>query len=242
MKKTIAKSISSAVAAVVFVVAMVVVGICGAAYARAGAPSVKEKSPFFRFEPITESEFRKAAANNFNAPFETEIATPGKIVKAYAAIAETYDDNDFEVAKSMDCETPRCITEFKAYYPALGLFLFTISDYNFDRACFSNAATSELLSDGERYRGDFGVMSKLGLWAALERGDSDSFLRIEISKVSADGVSLLVNFDFAPLDINEGEDTAMFWAGPATLYVATSEYGAPDSEPISRFYALKFGE
>ena len=200
----------------------------------------QENQRFFTFKSITEVEFRKALKNNFNASFETKIADSTKLEKAFESIEKTYNEDEKELAGHELCKSPRCLTSFKAYYPSLNLYLFYIYDYHYEKASFVFANTNEMASDYQRFRGSYGVMSKDGLWVGLERNDCDNFLQMEICKTSKLGVWSLFTFDFKNIDINEAEETAMFWADKNTIYIASREYEQQNKKDLFKFYAIKF--
>jgi len=198
----------------------------------------QENNSFFTFNPISESEFRTALKNNYNAPFVTEIADSTKLEKAFDAIAEIYNEEEKELAENELLSSPRDLTSFEAYYPMFDLYLFYIQDYHYQKACFVFASTSKLASSRhKRLRGSYGVMSKDGLWVGLERGDCDNFLQIEICKSSKYGVWSLFKFDFAGIDIRE-DIPALFWADKNTIYIATCEYR--NSKQLFKYYSIKF--
>jgi len=192
--------------------------------------------PFFNFLPITETEFRNALKNNYNAPFVTEIDDTTKLEKAFESIEKTYNDEEKQLAKSELCHSPKCLTSFKAYYPTLNLYLFNILDYDYAKATFVYASTNEMASGYQRFRGEFGVMSKDGLWVGLERQDTDNFLQIEICKSSKRGLWSLFTFDFTAIDINDEEKTPIFWASKNTIYIATRDY----DKDLLQYYAIRF--
>jgi hypothetical protein len=200
----------------------------------------KENRRFFTFTPITEVEFRNALKNTYNAPFVTEIGDTTKLEKPFESIEKTYSDDEKELAKSELCNSPRCLTSFKAYYPTLDLYLFYVLDYHFSKASFVFASTNEMASGYRRFRGEFGTMSKDGLWVGMERGDCDNYLQIEICKTSKRGVWSLFTFDFTDIDINEEETTAIFWADENVLYIATQEYDQQNNKDLHKYYAIRF--
>ena len=195
---------------------------------------------FFTVDPISETEFRKALEDNYNAQFVTEIGDLKKLEKAFLSIEKTYNESEKELAESELCNTPRCLTSFKAYYPNLDLYLFYIDDYHYEKACFVFASTNVLASGYQRFRGSYGVMSKDGLWVGLERQDCDNFLQIEISKSSKAGVWSLFKFDSVGIDINDDEETPIFWADINTIYIATHDYDKQNDKYLSKYYAIKF--
>jgi hypothetical protein len=194
---------------------------------------------FFTFTPITENEYRKALKNNYNAAFVTEIRDTIKLEKAFKSIEKTYNDSEKELSKNELCKSPRCLTSFKAYYPTLDLYLFEILDYHYSKASFVYASTNKMASGYQRFRGDYGVMSKDGTWVGLERGDCDNYLQIEICKSSKNGVWTILSFDFTAIDINEEVKNAMFWANKNTIYISTHEYDQNDKDLLLH-YAIKF--
>jgi hypothetical protein len=201
----------------------------------------EENGRFFTFAPITETEFRNAFNKNYNAPFVTEISDTLKLEKAFKSIEKTYNEDEKELAKSELCNSPRCLTCFKAYYPTLDLYLFEILDYHYAKASFVFTSTNKMASGYSRFRGDDGVMSKDGLWVGLERQDADNFLQMEIAKSSKRGVWSLFTFDFTGLDINEEEETRMFWADKNTIYIATRGYDQQNDKNLFQYYAIRFG-
>ncbi len=200
----------------------------------------QENKRFFTFNPITEVEFRNALKNNYNASFVTEFDDPTKLRKAFESIDKTYNESEKELAESELCNSPRCLTSFKAYYPGLNLYLFHILDYHYEKASFVFASTNEIASGYHRFRGSYGVMSKDGLWVGLERNDCDNFLKMEICESSKLGVWSLFTFDFTDIDINEQEKTLLFWADKNTIDIATREYNQQNDKYLLKYYAIKF--
>lgn len=201
--------------------------------------STKQARRFFIFTPITADEFKNAFDNNYNATFVTDIDDTAKLEKAFSSIEKTYNDSEEELAKSELCKSPRCLTSFEAYYPTLDLYLFKILDNHYSKASFVKASTNEMASGHQRFRGDYGVMSKGGHWIGLERGNCDNYIQIEICKTSKNGVWSIISFDITTIDIDEEIKNPMFWADKNTIYIATSEYGKNDKK-ISLYYAIKF--
>ena len=199
----------------------------------------QENRRFFTFDPITEIEYRSALKNNYNAPFVTEITDSIKREKAFESIGRTYSKSEKELAKRELLNSPRSLTTFKAYYPDHNLYLFYISDYHYEKASFIFASTNKLASGYLRYRGSYGVMSNDGLWVGLEREDCDNFLQLEICKSSKDGVWSLCRFEFTNIDINDDEETVMFWADKNTIYIATKEYDHRN-DVVLKYYSIKF--
>lgn len=200
----------------------------------------EQNRQFFTFTPITKTEYTNALKNNYNAPFATDIGDTTKLIKSFEAIEKTYNDDERLLAKSELCNSPRCLTSFKAFYPTLDLYLFYIVDNHYSKACFVYASTNKIASGYRRFRGSYGVMSKDGLWVGLERQDNDNFLQIEICKSSKDAVYTLLSFDFSAIDINEGEKVPMFWANKNTIYIATKEYDQQNNKDLLLYYAIKF--
>jgi len=195
---------------------------------------------FFTFKPITEIEFRKALKNNYNAPFETKIVDSTKLEKAYKSIEKTLNEDEIELAKSDSCLSLKCIADFQAYYPTLNLYLFNIFNLPSYNAGFVFANNNEMTSDYQRFRRAYGVMSKDGLWAGLALKDCDNFLQMEICKTSKLGDWSLFKFDFKTIDINDAEETTMFWADKNTIYIASHEYEQLNEKDLFKFYAIKF--
>lgn len=191
---------------------------------------------FFSFTPITEAEFRSALKNNYNAPFVTKIGDTTKLESAFLSIEKTYSDEEKELADNQLCNSPRCITSFEAYYPALDLCLFYILDYHYVKAVFVSASTSEVISSYHRFRGSHGAMSKDELWVGLERGDCDNHLQMEVCKTSDSGAWSVFTFDFTYIDINEGEEMPIFWAGKNKIYIALVDYG----KELLEYYSIDF--
>jgi hypothetical protein len=192
----------------------------------------------FTFTQISEAEFKRALKNNYNAPVVTEITDTTKLEKAFDAIAKTYNEEEKELAE-FELITPRELTSFEAYYLTFDLYLFYVHDYHYQKACFVFASTSEMASGSHRFRGSYGIMSKDGLWAGLERSDCDNYLQIEICESSKYGVWSLFVFDFAGIDIDEEKETIMFWADKNTIYLATREYDK-DNKLLLQYYAIRF--
>lgn len=195
---------------------------------------------FFTFQPIPEIEFRSAITNNYNAPFVTEIGDTTKLENAFKSIEKTYNDREKELAERELCNSPRCLTSFEAFYPTLDLYLFYILDYHYVKACFVFASTNKIASGYHRFRGEYGVMSKDGLWVGLERDDCDNFLQIEICESSKNGIWTLFTFDFTAIDINIQEKIPMFWANKNTIYIATHEYDQQNGKDLFQYYAIRF--
>ena len=193
----------------------------------------------FSFTPITEKEFRKFIKKNYNAPFVTKIADSTQLEKAFESIEKTYNDSEKELAKHDLCDSPKCLTIFKVYYPTLDLYLFNILDYHYAKASFVFASTNEIASGYRRFRGEYGVMSNDGHWVGLERQDADNFLQIEICKSSNSGVCSLFKFDFEEMKINEKEKTPVFWAEKNTIYIATREYDQLNDKHKLLYYSIK---
>lgn len=196
--------------------------------------------PFFTFKPISEIEFREAYKHNYNAALITQIDDTSKLEKAYKAIENTYNESEKELARNELCETPRCLTTFKGYYPSLDLFLFNILDNHYSKASFVFAGSSEMASGHRRFRGDYGVMSADGLWVGLESRGTDNFLQLEICKSSKNGVWALFSFDFTYIDINEEEEHAIFWANKNTIYVASRKYDIQNDQLLTMYYSINF--
>jgi len=201
----------------------------------------QESRRFFTFTPISEVQFGNAFKKNYNSPFVTKITDSTKLEKAFKSIEKTYDENEKELAEHELCNSPRCLTSFKAYYPSLDLYLFNILDYHYAKASFVFANTNEMASGFRRFRGEYGVMSKDGLWVGLERQDCDNFLQIEICKSSKRGVWSLFSFDFTDIDIAKEEKTVMFWAEKNTIYIATHKYAPHNDKDLIQYYAIRFG-
>lgn len=196
---------------------------------------------FFSFTSISEVQFRNGIKNNFNAPFEINMEDSTRIQSALLAIEKTYNEGEIELAQHELCSTPRCLTSFKAFYPSLDLLVFYILDYHFEKACFVTASSSEMASGDRRFRGSYGIMSKDGFWAGLERQGSDNFLQIEICKSFKEGVWSIFSFDIPRMDINVEEKLPMFWVNKNTLFIATKEYPQNISEDVKlSFYSLQF--
>lgn len=199
-----------------------------------------ENRNFFTLKSISETEFKEAYKNNYNADLITQIDDTTKLEKAFKAIEKTYNDRERELAGQELCETPRCLTSFKAYYPTLDLFLFNILDYHYSKASFVFASSNEMASGHRRFRGDYGVMSKDGIWVGLERRGSDNFLQLEICKSSKKGVWTLFSFDFTYIDISEEEQNPMFWADKNTIYFSSCEYDNQNDQLLTKYYSINF--
>jgi hypothetical protein len=199
-----------------------------------------QQGRFFTFTPITEQEYKNAKKNDYNAPFVLQISDKTKLEKAFESIEKTYSDSEKELAKNELCKSPRCLTSFKAYYPTLDLYLFELLDYHYVKASFVVASTNKMVSENQRFRGDYGVMSKDGLWAGLEEGDCDNYLQIEICKTSKNRVRTILTFNFNAIDINEEVKAPMFWADKNTIYIASQEYDRRTEKKLFLYYAIKF--
>jgi hypothetical protein len=202
----------------------------------------QQKNVSFRLKPITEKEYKKAYNNNYNAPFQTKISDNAKLELAFNSIAETYTEEEKELA-DRELTTPEKLTEFKAYYPKLQTYLFFIQNYHYENACFVSTLTNNLLSIN-RFRGSFGVMSKDGFWVGLERGDCDNYLQIELCEITNKYAISIINFDVKFLDINEDNDKipSIFWAKKNTIYLSTIRYHNEEisSKPIYEYYSIEF--
>ena len=201
---------------------------------------LEEYKLFFSFTSITEMEFRSALTNIYNASFVTKINDTTKLEKAFKSIEKTYNNSEKELAVEELCKSPRCLTSFKAYYPTLNLYLFYILEMHYPKAVFVNSNTSEMASGYDRFRGDYGVMSKNGQWIGLERQGSDNYLQIEICESSKNTISKSISFDFTSVDINEKEKTPIFWVDKNTIFIAVKEYDKLNNKLLSLFYAIKF--
>ncbi len=102
------------------------------------------------------------------------------------------------------------------------------------------ASTNEMASGNRRFRGEYGVMSKDGLWVGLERQDADNYIQIEICKSSKHGVWSLFRFDFISVDIDEKEKIPMFWANENTIYITVKEHNEPNNMDLPQYYAITF--
>ena len=153
------------------------------------------------------------------------------------SIAKTLNDRELEMAKENLCFSPKCLSYFEAYYPELDLYSFNILDLHYVKVCFVSAKTNEVISNNNKFRGEFGVMSKDGLWVGLERQDCDNFLQIDICEPSC----RIFSFDFVSLDINDEEKTPIFWVDKNTIYIAVKEDDKINGKKNSKYYyALKF--
>lgn len=226
--------------ALTFIVALLLTSWSNSTNAQTLEVDSVKSGRFFVFTPIAEVEFRSALKSNYNAPFVTTMTDTVQLEKALMSIDKTYNVSEIELAKRELCKSPRCLTFFKAYYPALELYLFNILDYQNTKASFVFAGTNEMASGYQRFSGDYGVMSQDGLWVGLERQDADNYLQMEICATSKHGVWSLFKFEYMAIDINEKEKIPMFWADKNTIYIATREYDHNNGEYRSFYYAIKF--
>jgi len=194
----------------------------------------------FTFNQISETDFRKAFNNNVNA-IPVQINDSAKIEKALKKIDKIYNQQEIDLANNELCKSPRCLTEFKGYYPNLGTLVFFIQNYHYENAVF--------LKDDEdilsiplvgRFNGSYGIMSKTGLWVGLEREDCDNYLQIEICKITKNGAWSIIKFDFKSIDINEEEKHPIFWVNENTIYLATIEYTNAENRVQVKYYEIKF--
>lgn len=200
--------------------------------------NAQKENKLFTFKLISKVEFKNALKRNYNATFITKLKDSTKLEKAFQSISKTYNKSEKELANDELCSSPRCLTSFKAYFPSLDLYLFYISDYHYEKACFVFASTNKMASGNQRFRGSLGVMSKDGLWVGLEREDCDNVLKIEICKTSKNGVWSFLKYDFKVIDINEEEKTPIFWADKNKIYFATRRYDRQNSKALVEYYSL----
>ncbi len=199
----------------------------------------QERGKLFTFNQISESDYRKGINDNFNA-IPVLLNDSIRLENAFRKIDKTYNQYEIDLANSELCETPRCLTTFKGYYPILDIFVFLIQDYHFENAVFIKEDKAFLDTRLERFNGSYGVMSKKGLWVGLERNDCDNFLQIEICEITNRGTWSIINFDFKTIDINFNEKEPIFWVNENTIYLATIEFNDTANSGQKKFYEIKF--
>lgn len=198
----------------------------------------QENNKWFVLNSISETEFRNALKNNYNATYVTNIEDSAKLEKAYFSISKTYNNLEKKLAEEELCKTPRCLTSFKAYYPTLNLYLFYILDLHYEKACFVYANTNEMASKKERFRGSYGVMSKDGYWIGLERQDCDNSFQFEVCKILEKGALSLFKYDLKFMDINPNEGTPIFWSDKNTIDIAVREYDRQADHFKLKYYEI----
>jgi hypothetical protein len=191
---------------------------------------------------ISPEEFKAAELLHDNEPYVTTVDDSVKLEMALSKIDKTYTDSEKELAREELCNSPRCLTIFKAYYPGQNLYLFNIKENHTAKATFVRSGTNEIVSGNERAYGDFGVLSKTGYWVGLKREDSDNYLKLEVSRFIDARLSLQFSVDFTSIDINENEKMPVFWSGSNTIYVSAEEPGeaGPSEKPV--YYVIKFAQ
>ena len=193
----------------------------------------------FNFNQISETEYRNALHNNFNAiPLRTIDSSRQE--KALQLIDKTYSQHEIDLAKSELYESPRCLTSFYGYYPDLDILVFLIQDTHFENAIFLKDSEGFPNKWIDRFNGSYGVMSKSGLWIGLERQDCDNYLQIEICEITNRGTWTILRFDFKTIDINADEKEPILWVNESTIYLATIEYNNMEKMGQKKFYEIKF--
>ncbi len=201
--------------------------------------SGQEKEKYFIFNKISETDYRKAIHENFNAvllPLNDSI----RLEKALNKIDKTYSQSEIDLASSELCESPRCLLTFGGYCPNLDILVFYIQDYHSKNAIFIKENKETIGTKLERFKGSYGVMSKKGLWVGLERNDCDNYLQIEICKITKRGTWSIINFNFQTMDINLDEKEPIFWVNKNTIYIATVEFSNENNIEQENFYKIKF--
>ena len=199
----------------------------------------QERGMFLTFNQISETDFRKAFNDNFNAT-PVQIYDSIRLENALQKIDKTYNQYEIDLASNELCKSPRCLTKFKGYYPNLDIIVFLIQDYHFENAVFIKENKEFLDPWLERINGSYGIMSKKGLWVGLERNDSDNYLQIEICEITNRGTWSIINFDFKKIDINPEEKEPIFWVNENTIYIATIEFSKTENNGQKNFYQIKF--
>ncbi len=199
----------------------------------------QEKGKHFTFNEISETHYRKAINDNFNA-IPIMINDSIRLEKALKKIDKTYNKYEIDFASSELCKSPRCLLTFKGYYPNLDILVFFIQDYHFENAIFIKENKDFLDKRLRRFNGSFGVMSKNGFWVGLERDNCDNYLQIEICKITEVGTWSIINFNFKTIDINSEENKPIFWVNENTIYIAVIELTNTDNSHQKKFYEIKF--
>jgi hypothetical protein len=199
----------------------------------------QEVGKYFTFSQISETDFRNALNDNFNAT-PVQINDSVRIENALQKIDKTYNQSEIDLARSELYASPRSLTNFESYYPNLDILVFFIQDYHFENAVFIKENKDFLDTRLERFNGSYGVMSKNGLWVGLERNDCDNYLQIEICEITKRGTWSIINFDFKTIDINPDEKEPIFWVNANTIYFATIEYSNTAKNGQKKFYEIKF--
>jgi len=199
----------------------------------------QERGKQFTFNQISETVFRKAFNDNFNA-ISVQINDTVRLENALQEIRKTYNQHEIDLASRELCESPRCLTTFKGYYPNLDIIVFFIQDYHFENAVFIKENKDFSDTRLERFNGSYGVMSKKGLWVGLERNDCDNYLQIEICEITNRGTWSIINFDFKTIDINSDEKEPIFWVNENIIYFATIEFSNTANIGQKKFYEIKF--
>jgi len=199
----------------------------------------QEVNRSFNFNQISETQFKTAFEKNFNA-IPVQTIDSSRLERTQQLLDKTYTQQEIELAENELCESPRCLTSFYGYYPNLEILVFQIQDYHFENAVFLKDNENFSNKWLNRFNGSYGVMSKSGLWAGLEREDCDNYLQIEICQITERGTWTIIEFDFKTIDINGEEKEPIFWVDENTIYIATIEFNAINKEGQKKFYEIKF--
>lgn len=199
----------------------------------------QEKGKLFTFKQISEKKFKKEMNDNFNAK-SVQLTDSVRLENALQKIDKTYSQDEIDLAHRELCESPRCLTSFKGYFPDLDILVFYIQDLHFEHAVFIKENNNFPYTRIPRYYGSYGVMSKNGRWVGLKRRDCDNYLQIEICAIIGRETSTIVNFNFATIDINTDEKVPIFWVNENTIYLATIEYNNTSKSRQNSYYEIKF--
>ena len=176
------------------------------------------KSKHVSVELISESDFKKALNNNFNA-IPVQINDTNKIEKALNKIDDTYTKSEMDLASNELCKSPRCLISFAGYYPKLNVLVFLIQDYHYEKAVFFNEKADFQKLHLKRFYGSYGVMSKKGLWVGLKREDADNFIKLQICKITNKETSSILKYNLTDIDINPDEEKPIIWVNENTIYL-----------------------
>ena len=199
----------------------------------------QETGKTFTFNQISETIFRKAFNNNFNA-IPIQINDTVRLENFLQKIDKTYNQHEIDLASSELCKSPRCLTSFYGYYQTLDILVFYIQDYHSENAVFIKEDKDFSDTRLERFNGSYGVMSKTGFWVGLERNDCDNYLQIEICKITKRGTYSIINFEFKSIDIYADKKDPIFWVDEKTIYLTMIEFNNEKNIGIKKYYEIKF--